>query len=492
MLLILPVADQGKNVFVSATDDSSETQFEDGSLEEKMSNILDNPNLDGAITGVNISDADSGEVLYSHEGDTRLHPASNQKLITAAAALEKLGTDYQFSTEVFTDGKVKGPVLHGDLFLKGKGDPTLLKEDFDQFAADLKNQGIKKIKGDLVGDDTWYDDERLSLDLNWSDEPYYTGAQVSALTLSPNEDYDAGTVIVEVTPSEDGDQADVKLTPETDYINIVNHTEMAPAGEAKSISIQRKHGTNDIVVEGVMPEDGTMSRSWASVWEPTGYAVDVFRKSLEEQGIKFIGNSNIRFEATPDHANMLTSKDSMTLEELLIPFMKLSNNGHGETLVKEMGKVVQDEGSWDAGLDVVRDVLSELTINNDTILLRDGSGMSHKNYIPANDLAQLLYNIQDKDWFPAFKESLPVAGVSERFVGGTLRSRMTSEPVQGNVTAKTGSLTSVSALSGYVTALDGKELIFSVMINNYLGSSSTIKAIEDEIATMLAENEFNE
>src|SRR5699024_8425155 len=219
-----------------------------------------------------------------------------------------------------------------DLYLKGKGDPTLMKEDLDQFAAELKDMGIKNIKGDLIGDDTWYDDVRLSLDLNWSDEPYYTGAQVSALTLSPNEDYDASTVIVEAHPGDNtGDEAEITVTPATDYVTIVNKTETVPAGENKDISIEREHGSNDIVVEGTIPEDGTRSRSWVSVWEPTGYAVDVFKKSLEEHGLKFIGNSgDVKTGETPENANVLASRKSMPLEELYIPFMKLSNNGHGE------------------------------------------------------------------------------------------------------------------------------------------------------------------
>lgn len=492
VLAMMPFAVQSDGLFVTATNDATEEDLlENTTIEEKMLAILDNPNLHGTVTGVSVMHADTGEILYSHDGDIRLHPASNQKLLSGIAALEILGEDYTFSTEVLTDGNISGPVLHGDLYLKGKGDPTLMKEDLDQFAAELKDQGISKIKGDLVGDDTWFDDVRLGTDINWDDEPYYTAAQVSGLTISPNEDYDAGTVIVEVTPNENGDQAEVNLVPETDYVNIVNNSEMVPAGESKSISIQRQHGNNDIVIEGAMPENGTMSRSWVSVWEPTGYAVDVFKKSLEEQGIDFIGNSGVRMDVTPDEAELLTSRDSIPLEELYIPFMKLSNNGHAEVLTKEMGKVVHDEGSWSAGLDVMEDVLADLGVNTDTVLLRDGSGMSHKNYIPSNEIAQLLYSAQDQSWFPAFENSLPVAGVDERFVGGSLRYRMTEGPAQGNVTAKTGSLTSVSTLSGYVTTIDGEDLIFSVMVNNYLGSSSNITSIEDEIAIMLAEHEFS-
>lgn len=465
--------------------ETNDEETEANPLEEQIEAILENERLDGAITGISVRKASSGEEIYSHNGDIQLHPASNMKILTAAAALETLGANYQFTTEVRTDGEQKGPVLHGNLYLVGKGDPTLMKEDLDSFAKELKNNGIKIVRGKLIGDDTWYDDVRLSQDLNWSDEPFYTGAQVSALTLSPNEDYDAGTVIVEVTPDEKGKKAKVSLTPETDYVNIVNNTEMAPAGTAKSISIEREHGTNNIIIEGTMPVNGSMSRSWVSVWEPTGYALDVFKKSLEEQGIKFVGRDGTEFGKAPKDSSLLASRSSMELKDLLIPFMKLSNNGHGETLTKEMGRVVHGDGSWDKGLDVIADVAVQLGVDEDDILLRDGSGMSHKTYIPASDLTELLYTVQEKSWYSVFESSLPVAGISDRMVGGTLRNRMTKEPVKGNVMAKTGSLTSVSTLSGYVNTVEGEKLIFSILNNNYINGSVT--SIQDEIVTTLAE-----
>lgn len=492
IVALLPFVDQEEALFVTASKDVTEVDLnESATLYEKIHAILDNERLEGTVTGLSVRTADNGEEIFQQIGDIRLHPASNMKLLTSAAALETLGEDYQFITEILTDGKLRGKVLQGNVYMKGKGDPTLMKADLDQFALALKEQGIHKIKGNLIGDDTWYDDVRLSMDLNWNDEPFYTGAQVSALTISPNEDYDSGTVIVEVSPSKKaGEKAQVELTPETDYVNIINKTEMVPANEGKRISIEREHGTNNIVIEGTMPLEGANSKSWVAVWEPTGYAVDVFKKSLEENGVKLIGNSSVKFGKTPKEARLLTSKKSIPLKALLIPFMKLSNNGHGETLTKEMGQVVNGEGTWADGLEVIEETLAGFGADTDTMLLRDGSGMSHKTLIPASELSQILYTVQNKDWFPIFEKSLPVAGEAERLVGGTLRYRMTDEPTKGNVKAKTGSLTGVSSLSGYVTSKSGEKLIFSIMINNYLGSSIT--SIEDEIATVLAEHEFRE
>lgn len=458
-------------------------------LNERIDMILAHERLSGAITGVSIRSGETGELLYSHFGETRLRPASNMKILTSIAALETLGTDHRFTTEVLVDGELDDNILEGNVYIKGYGDPTLLKEDLDQFAKDLKAYGIHKINGNLIADDTWYDDVRLSQDLNWSDESNYTGTQVSALTLAPNREYNAGTVIVEVYPgSKVGENAKVTITPETDHVNIVNQTETVPENAGKEISIEREHGTNTINIEGEIPVNGTQSQSWVAVWEPTEYVLDIFRKSLAENGIELIGDSKMQQKTIPKEATMVTHKESMTLSELLIPFMKLSNNGHGEILTKEMGKVVYDEGGWDKGLQVIEEVMTKFGVDTETILLRDGSGMSHKNMIPADEITELLYQVQQQGWYPIFENSLPIAGEEDRLVGGTLRHRMTEPQWNGDIKAKTGRLTGVSTLSGYVTAKSGEELIFSILINNYLGNDVTF--IEDTIVTILAEHEF--
>jgi D-alanyl-D-alanine carboxypeptidase/D-alanyl-D-alanine-endopeptidase (penicillin-binding protein 4) len=457
---------------------------DDSGLTQALDGILADARMSGGQESVVVEDADTGDVVYDHDSGNRLMPASNTKLLTSTAAMSVLGPDYRFPTDVLTDGAQHGAVLHGDLYLRGSGDPTILAGDYDKLAAQLAGAGIKRVTGKLVADDTRFDDDRLGRGWAWDDESDYYNAQISALSLAPNTDYDTGTTIVNITPgAAAGDPAKVTLTPPNHYVHLHVSTTTGAAGSDSTVSVDRAHGTNDVTVSGSIPADADTDQEWVTVWDPTAYAASVFRDALTAHGIAVTGPTS-EGRATPDGAKTLATHQSMTLKDLYIPFLKLSNNMHAEILTKAMGVRTAGKGTWDAGLAAVEKYVKGLGVDPSQYRQVDGSGLSRMDNIPASVIAQVLVKARKEPWFADFYNGLPVACDPARFVGGTLRSRMCNTPAALNARGKTGSLTGASSLSGYVTTADGRDLVYSILLNNYMADDVT--GIQDAFVVTLA------
>jgi D-alanyl-D-alanine carboxypeptidase/D-alanyl-D-alanine-endopeptidase (penicillin-binding protein 4) len=453
------------------------------SLAHDIDRILADPRLDGAGVGVLVRDARSGEVLYAHRRADRLVPGSNAKLVTSVAAMEVLGPDYRFETSVDAVGRRVGPLLSGDLHLRGGGDPTMQAADYDALAARVAELGVRTVTGRLVADDTAFDARRLGSSWGWDDEPFAYAAQVSALTVAADPVGDAGSITVETRPgSGAGGRPQARLVPDTPYVTVLNQATTGPAGSAESISVERRHGTNTILVTGSIPAGSAPTPALSSVWEPTGYAAAVFRDALSRHGVRVLGMTATG--ATPASARPIASRRSMPLSLLLTPWLKLSNNGIAEVLTKAMGRAVSGQGTWPAGVRAVTDAVRRLGADIVPGALADGSGLTTNDLLTPSQISDLLIAVQSRPWFPIWFAALPVAGMPDRLVGGTLASRMRGTRAMGNVHAKTGTLNGVSALSGYVTDADGEPLVFSIMENNLL--SAAPKDLEDAIAIVLA------
>lgn len=467
-------------LFIPVSEDV-ETSDPYTSLKSELNNIMLDSRWKNASASVTIRKASNGEMIYEQFANKGITPASSLKLLTGAAALDTLGENYRFTTSLLTDGKQNNGILNGNLYLRGEGDPTLLKANLDHFADHLVQLGIRQISGNLVGDDTRFDGVRLSAGILEEDEPYYYAAPVSALTLSPNADFDAGSVIVDATPTINGLPTKVTLTPVTNVLQVVNKSKTVPKGYKNTLKITRDVGTDNVFITGNAPI-GASGKEFISVTNPTLYALDVLKISLREKGITFFPTSKVILSKTPERAHLLMTQSSMPLKELVVPFMKLSNNTIAETLAKEMGKVVYGEGSWNAGLQVMREYVDSIGLDSTQWNFEDASGMSYSNKITSSQLSQLLYAVCSEPWYAIYKESLPVSGTSDRFIGGTLRNRLKVAPAKGNIMAKTGSLQHVKSLAGYARTKDGETLIFAILTEN--AKISTIPVI-DQLATAI-------
>ncbi|MFS0560379.1 D-alanyl-D-alanine carboxypeptidase/D-alanyl-D-alanine-endopeptidase [Terribacillus sp. 179-K 1B1 HS] len=453
---------------------------EDTMKERIKEYLASEKHLEGASVAIHIAAAQSGKTIYEKNADQRMRPASNMKLLTAAAVLDELEPEHRFETYVATDGHISAGQLHGNLYLIGKGDPSLTIKDIAQLAKQLNELGIVKINGDIIADDTYFDQERYSEDTTWRDESAYYGAAISALTVAPDTDHDTGTVKVVVDAASSSGKPNVSIIPATDYVTIHNNAVISQDGEAE-LEVIRMHGNNDIVISGTIAP-GEKEQEWVAVWEPTDYVLHLFRENLEAAGIQLDGSS--KTAKAPEKTKELLRKESAPLKELLLPFMKLSNNGHAEMYVKHMGSK-EKAGNWEDGIEQIKRYLNGL-LPTEQMVIRDGSGLSHVNGITAGQLTALLINVQNEPWFQAFEHSLPVGGVTERMVGGTLRNRFVGTELAGKVKAKTGTLTGVSSLSGYMETKSGERIVFSILLNGLLDEEEGPQ-IEDELLKIVYE-----
>ncbi|GAA2449508.1 D-alanyl-D-alanine carboxypeptidase/D-alanyl-D-alanine-endopeptidase [Actinomadura vinacea] len=450
-------------------------------LKTDLDAILADERLKGARVGALVRDAKTGRIQYERTPETALMPASNQKLHTSAAALALLGPGYRFRTRVYA-AKPAGGTVKGDLYLKGTGDATMRAADYDRLAAQVAGRGVTRVTGDLIADDTWFDARRTAPGWAAGDLPFAYAAQISALTISPDDRFNAGSIKVTVAPGAAGEPVKVALDPPTDVVKIDNRATTGAAGSASTLAVDRPGGANTVVVSGSYPSGGKPVENLRTVEEPALYAADVFRDALRRHGVKVAGTTSPG--RTPSGVAALAGRDSMPLSRLTAPFLKLSNNTIAEILVKAIGRKAKGEGSWQAGLPVIEKYLAGQGVSAERLELTDGSGLSRSNRTTPRDIAALLAKARSKSWFPAWYQALPIAGDPDPMVGGTLASRMAGTPAAGNVHAKTGTLTGVTGLSGYVRDPSGRQLIFSVVLNGYAGGAP--KDIEDKIAVRLA------
>ncbi|PQZ95479.1 MULTISPECIES: D-alanyl-D-alanine carboxypeptidase/D-alanyl-D-alanine-endopeptidase [Pseudomonas] len=448
-----------------------------------LEQLLADPALNGATVSLMVRDVRSGSTLYQHNPRTRLIPASNLKLLTTAAAMDVLGPQYRFSTQLLSNGAQQGERLTGNLYLKGLGDPTLQFADYQALAAQLASQGVRQIQGDLVFDDTFFDAERLGVDWAQDDESTYYGAQISALTVSPNTDFDAGTLLVTArAPLAPGQPVSVAVSPSTDYVQLSNR---AVSGPGNSYGITRQHGTNLLQLTGALAP-GKQSRQWVSVWEPTQLVANLFEQALAQQGIQVLGRRVIG-GASPATARLLAEHRSAPLQALITPLLKLSNNNMSEALLKAMGRKASNAGTAQAGVAAVAAFLQRQGIDPSTLIQVDGSGLSRRNLVSSQTLTDLLLASARQPWFNAWYAALPIAGNSERMTGGSLRYRLRGTAAENNLHAKTGSMAGVSSLSGYITDAGGRRLVFSMVSNNYLSDAAPIRGLENRVVLALTQ-----
>ena len=452
-------------------------------LQQKLTAHVNEARFASAMWGVKIVSVDTGKTLFDHNAQKLFSPASNSKLYTVALALDRLGADYKIKTSLYAAAKPDSSgVLKGDLIVYGRGDPTInarlhgenIFAALQPLVAALTNAGVKRIAGDLVGDDSFIKGPPYGSGWAWDDAEYYYGAEISALTINDN------TLKVTVKPGEKaGAACKLSLSPETSYLTLSNRTTTAEKGARRTISFYRPLNENVVYVSGQMGlEEGAYSDE-VTVHNPAGLFVAWFKQALERNGVKIGGKLRtmgwLERKSEPIDCEKLVelgSVESLSMADIAREVMKPSQNLYTDLLLAEVGEKNRaaesresrrgEETSEDLGIRELNKFLGEAGVKRGDVLFEEGSGLSRNNLTTPNATVALLQFMNRHKASTAYLNALPIAGVD-----GTLRSRMKGTPAANNVKAKTGTLRWANSLSGHVTTAAGEHLIFSIMLNRY-------------------------
>lgn len=434
------------------------------------------------VWGVLVHSLDRRQRLFELNPNAMLVPASIAKLVTAASAYEAVGWDFRFDTTVWAAGPIVDGTLDGDLVVAGSGDPSVESRGWsllDDWVGALKDLGIRRITGRIVADDDAVEDPRPALAWAWDDLGYPTGALFGALNAGENR------MVVTIAPgAQVGEPAQLSVEPGAEHRPLVNRTTTAAAGTPPQLWAEQRPAETTLTIAGRIPAGATSVRLGISAGNPTQWFAGLLRHRLLQGGIQVDGLAVDVDDALPrplrDGATRLFTHRSPPLRELIKPMLKDSVNLYGEALMRlNSGPGVLPTN--DAALEGLAGRFASWGLPPDAQQLVDGSGLSRRNAVSAEALLSVLERMYDPTGTSPFTQALPVAGVD-----GSLATRMRATLAARNLRAKTGTMSNIRTLAGYLTTLDGEHLALVVMVNNFEGTGAQALAAIDAIAVRLA------
>lgn len=441
--------------------------------------------------GVRIHSLSSNKVIFEKNADRHFIPGSTLKLVTLAAALYYLGPYYRFTTKVLTDSLVDNHGAIGNLYLQGSGDPSLMDYDLMALAQELSQRGIKKITGDILVDDQIFDDVIWGRGAMWDDRDNGYAAPICGLNLNNNR------ILIKTVPGlRSGAQAPAIVQPNTKFVEVVSRASTLDSGRNVSVSVERGknreedwptsaidglHKGDKIFINGQLSKNSDPHYSKLAVNDPGLLAATLLKEQLEHLGIKVSGN--VGHKAIPANPVSLASHVSRSLAEALIDFTKVSNNIANDALVKTIAAQSGIKpATFAAGLKLIKDFLQkEVGIDANSLIAADGAGLSRYSLITPEQMVKILnYAANHFLMGPEFMAALPIGGED-----GALRTRLSMDKMRGQIRAKTGTLTGLSSIAGFLTDEDGERFTFAIMINGFVGSAAKYISLQDQILAAL-------
>jgi D-alanyl-D-alanine carboxypeptidase/D-alanyl-D-alanine-endopeptidase (penicillin-binding protein 4) len=452
--------------------------------------------MSSAVLGVSVVDAASGRVLFEQNANKELAPASNFKLVDAATALAFIGPNYRFRTELLARGPIEDGVLHGDLILEGGGDPILTRDDLANAARRVVAAGVTDVTGTVLVDDSFFDEQRYGGGWAGDDFPYYYQPPIQALSV------DEGLAYVTVAPgAAAGMTVPATIEPNAGAMSVVSTAITTPAGGTNDVDCFRSPGSSRIVVVGHYPMGLKPFRFGCAVEDAAAYARGIFVQLLSDDRVTvgrlaagampLKGPTDIEMATPPPvpaavaypSARVLWAHESPTLISLIDRMMPPSDNFIAEHLFKTLPvAALHQRGTFDGGATVERMFIALLGLDPRSLENGDGSGLSQGDRVTPHDLAEMLRWETQSSGGAAFIRALPIAGVN-----GTLHERMKGSDAAGHVRAKTGYIWHVSCLSGFAQTKHHGVIVFSVMVNDAIGSLRPFLDAEDKIVETIVD-----
>ncbi len=452
----------------------------DVALCDKINRTIGQSEFSNARWGIIAVSLKDGRIVCGRDGRKLFTPASVQKILMSVVALEKLGADFRWKTSVYAEKEITDGMLDDDLILYGQGAPDFDSQGAENLAGQLQAKGLKRVKGNIIGDESYFKGDTIGDGWTWNELQWYYGAAASALSINRN--------FVNVSLQ----NGKLQTSPATDFVETSANVQPAQSGEIEAVGLKRELGTNQIYAWG----QGKNLDARVAVENPALWSAKILKDALRKKGITVEGeakSADWKTQNKPDVSNLteIAAVESATLGEIVGKMNKDSVNLYAELILRTLGKKyggdAPDEnpklqklrGDDSAGASVMKKWLAENNVLTDEIKIHDASGLSRLNFVTPEAVSRALIFASQAKFSDVFRNSLPVSGQS-----GTLRGRLTG--ASGKIAAKTGSIMYVNSLAGYANSQD-ETFAFVIFCNNQTRASDS-SVIIDSIAASLVNN----
>ncbi|MDR0420387.1 MAG: D-alanyl-D-alanine carboxypeptidase/D-alanyl-D-alanine-endopeptidase [Prevotellaceae bacterium] len=449
--------------------------------------------LRNAVWSVSVADAKNGELLFEHNSQYGLLPASNMKIITTGVGLLLLGADYTFKTKLEYTGNIVDSTLDGDMYIIGGGDPSLGSAIYENTVPDtvfhkwtqaIKGLGIKNINGKIIADTRFFDDENRHGSWEFDDIGTDYGAGVSGIQFMDN----MCKLLIEPTSNINENPRLASVEPYIPEISWENYLTSTDSINETGISLYSSPYSSRAILSGKVLTNSYSKTISAAIPNPAYTCAWYFNNYLNQNGITTSNRIEIIERRTSDflsenHTHFHTYS-SPIYSEIIYETNKSSNNSFAETILKTAGAELGNDGSVSEGRKLVANKLQDMNIATNGFQQSDGSGLSRHNFVTTEFLCKYLSAMYNSDVYEDFVLSFPIAGVD-----GTMKNMLKKTAAEGNVKAKSGSLSGVRSYSGYVTTKAGQDLCFSFIFNNFTCKSAVITGKIEKLMIFLSELE---